>query len=37
VSLIIKGFLEALVEPLGEGPLREEVSSALERRLAEIL
>ena len=35
--LIIEGFLEALVERLAEGPSREAVSGALERRLAEIL
>jgi Fe-S cluster assembly protein SufD len=36
-SLIIEGFLESLVERLAEGPVREEISAALERRLAEIL
>lgn len=36
-QLIIEGFLEALVERLAEGPVREEVSAALERRLSEIL
>lgn len=36
-QLIIEGFLEALVERLPEGPVREEVSGALGRRLAEIL
>jgi Fe-S cluster assembly protein SufD len=36
-SLIIEGFLESLVERLAEGLVREEVSAALERRLAEIL
>jgi len=36
-QLVIEGFLEALVERLAEGPVREEVSAALERRLAEIL
>jgi Fe-S cluster assembly protein SufD len=35
--LIIEGFLESLVERLAQGPVRDEVSSALERRLAEIL
>jgi Fe-S cluster assembly protein SufD len=35
--LIIEGFLEALVERLAEGEVRETVSAALERRLAEIL
>ncbi len=36
-SLIIEGFLESLVERLPEGPVREEISAALEQRLAEIL
>jgi len=36
-SLIIEGFLESLVERLAEGPVRDEVSAALERRLVEIL
>ena len=36
-SLIIEGFLESLVERLAEGPVRDEISAALERRLAEIL
>ncbi|HEX3173291.1 MAG TPA: Fe-S cluster assembly protein SufD [Solirubrobacterales bacterium] len=36
-QLVIEGFLEALVERLAEGPVRDEVSAALERRLAEIL
>jgi Fe-S cluster assembly protein SufD len=36
-SLIIEGFLESLVERLAEGPVRDEVSAALEHRLAEIL
>jgi Fe-S cluster assembly protein SufD len=36
-SLIIEGFLESLVERLAEGPVREEISAALERRIAEIL
>ena len=36
-SLIIEGFLESLVERLAEGPVRDEISTALERRLAEIL
>jgi len=36
-SLIIEGFLQALVERLDPGPVREEVSAALERRLAEIM
>ena len=36
-SLIIEGFLESLVERLAEGSIRDEISSALEQRLAEIL
>jgi Fe-S cluster assembly protein SufD len=36
-SLIIEGFLESLVERLAEGPVRDEISAALECRLAEIL
>jgi Fe-S cluster assembly protein SufD len=36
-QLIVEAFLEALVERLAEGKVREEVSGALERRLGEIL
>jgi Fe-S cluster assembly protein SufD len=36
-SLVIEGFLEALVERLAAGPVRDEISGALEARLAEIL
>lgn len=36
-SVIVEGFLESLVERLAEGPVRERVSDALARRLAEIL
>jgi Fe-S cluster assembly protein SufD len=36
-TLIIEGFLESLVERLAEGPVRDEISAALEARLAEIL
>jgi Fe-S cluster assembly protein SufD len=36
-ALIIEGFLESLVERLAQGPVRDEISAALERRLAEIL
>jgi Fe-S cluster assembly protein SufD len=36
-QLIVEGFLESLVERLADGPVREQVSAALERRLAEIL
>ena len=35
--MIIEGFMEALVERLAEGEVRETVSAALERRLGEIL
>jgi len=36
-SLIVEGFLESLVERLAKGPVRDEISAALEQRLAEIL
>jgi Fe-S cluster assembly protein SufD len=36
-GLVIEGFLEALVERLAAGPVRDEISAALESRLAEIL
>ncbi len=36
-GLVIEGFLESLVERLAEGPVRDEISAALEKRLAEIL
>jgi Fe-S cluster assembly protein SufD len=36
-SLIIEGFLESLVERLAQGPVRDEISAALEKRLGEIL
>ncbi len=36
-GLIIEGFLQTLVERVKEGELRDEVSAALEQRLAEIL
>jgi Fe-S cluster assembly protein SufD len=36
-QVIIEGFLEALVERLSKGPVREQVSAALESRLGEIL
>ncbi len=36
-TLVIEGFLESLVERLAEGPVRDEISAALERRLSEIL
>jgi Fe-S cluster assembly protein SufD len=36
-QVIVEGFLESLVGRLAEGPVREEISAALARRLAEIL
>jgi len=36
-TLVIEGFLESLVERLAAGPVRDEISAALERRLNEIL
>jgi Fe-S cluster assembly protein SufD len=36
-TLVIEGFLEALVERLAAGPVRDEISAALETRLGEIL
>ena len=35
--LVIEGFLQALVERLEEGPVREAVGAAVERRLAAVL
>jgi Fe-S cluster assembly protein SufD len=35
--LIIDGFLQELAERIGQGPLREALAEALDRRLAEIL
>ncbi len=35
--LVIDGFMQALVERLGEGPVHDAVSGALERRLEKIL
>ena len=35
--LVIDGFLQALVDRFAEGPLRDAVSSALERRLQAVL
>jgi Fe-S cluster assembly protein SufD len=35
--LVIEGFMQALVERLGEGVLRDSVASALEKRLVSIL
>jgi Fe-S cluster assembly protein SufD len=36
-SLVVEGFLEALVERLGEGPVRDEIAARIEERLDEIL
>lgn len=36
-QIVIEGFLEALVERLSDGPIREQVSGALEERLGEVL
>ncbi len=35
--LVVEGFLASLVERIPEGPLRERIGEALERRLAELL
>jgi Fe-S cluster assembly protein SufD len=35
--LVIEGFLAALVDRFAEGPIREAVAGALERRMAEVL
>jgi Fe-S cluster assembly protein SufD len=34
---VVEGFLGAIVERYEEGPVREAIAAALERRLAEIL
>ena len=36
-SLVVEGFLQALVERLGEGPVRDEIAARIEARLDEIL
>ncbi len=36
-SLVVGGFLESLVERLGEGPVRDEIATKIEERLEEIL
>ena len=36
-SLVVEGFLQSLLERLGEGTVREEIAAKLEARLAEIL
>ena len=35
--LVIEGFLEATVERLAEGPIRDQVTAAIEQRLARVL
>jgi Fe-S cluster assembly protein SufD len=35
--LVVEGFLASLVERIPEGPVRERIGEALERRLAELL
>lgn len=36
-SLIVEGFLQSLLERLGEGPVRDEIAGKLEQRLTEVL
>jgi Fe-S cluster assembly protein SufD len=36
-SLVVEGFLQALVERLGDGPVRDEIAARIEERLEEIL
>lgn len=36
-GLVVEGFLQALVERLGEGPVRDEIAARIEQRLEEIL
>ena len=36
-SLIVEGFLQSLLERLGEGPVHDEIQAKLEARLAEVL
>jgi len=36
-SLVVEGFLQALVERLGKGPVRDEIAARIEERLDEIL
>lgn len=36
-SLIVEGFLQSLLERLGEGTVRDEIAAKLEERLEEIL
>ncbi|MFM9045596.1 MAG: Fe-S cluster assembly protein SufD [Solirubrobacterales bacterium] len=36
-SLIVEGFLQSLLERLGEGPVRDEIAGKLEERLTEVL
>lgn len=36
-SMIVEGFLQSLLERLGEGPVHDEIQTKLEARLAEVL
>jgi Fe-S cluster assembly protein SufD len=36
-TLVVEGFLQSLVERLGEGPVRDEIATRIEARLDEIL
>jgi Fe-S cluster assembly protein SufD len=36
-TLVVEGFLQSLVERLGEGPVRDEIAARIEARLEEIL
>ena len=36
-SMIVEGFLQSLLERLGEGPVHDEIHAKLEARLAEVL
>jgi len=36
-SLVVEGFLQSLLERLGEGPVRDEIAGKLEERLTEVL
>jgi Fe-S cluster assembly protein SufD len=36
-SMIVEGFLQSLLERLGEGPVHDEIQAKLEARLAEVL
>ena len=36
-SMIVEGFLQSLLERLGQGPVHDEIQTKLEARLAEVL